>query len=459
MLRWKNMLRLFKQQQPHSFWQRYRASKNAQTGTILVILILLILLVSPFFIKLYPQHHQEDEKPETMVNATVNSIVAQVLIDENTNGWDSKYHGILINWRRDDLTKVNCSPTQCDVRGQSTRHDGMNDLRDLENLYWYKYRHPGDSSMDQYIARILPTVKQEWENTTLAKGWIYYLLLRLATYSNDANYWNQMAEHWAQVQYQTIDTRLGLHHGPVDTVAGPGSVRLQDAYRVDLDLEIGTALVDAGTRYHHAEWIAAGQREVSTVIRETFSTTYHLFSRIYLVYDPKYGANKIIDYQARMGEAGQEIEALIRTGAYTHTHSYLALAQEMIDALQSLALHDRVYGGFNLKIYLGPYRKHQAGQIDSSLKEARQLHVLGAVHLANRVFNNKWAAIENEMLHLATTPHKLFLPAPAPGFTYGLQRNWALHPCQTCSPNPTENWDSAEADNIALEALQSVLSA
>lgn len=451
---WKNSPQSAEQKPAHSLWRRI--SKQAKIG---IALILLLLLVTPFAMKFYQQYNRKSEEPEIRAGSAIDKVVAQVLIDENTNGWDSRYHGILINWRRDDLTKVNCSAKQCDRKGESTRHDSMNDLRDLENLYWYKYRHPGDSSMDQYIARILPTVKHEWENTTLAKGWLYYLLLRLATYSDDKNYWDHMAEHWAQAQYQTIDPRLDLHHGPVDTVAGPGSVRLQDAYRVDLDLELGTALVDAGTRYHHPEWITVGRREVSTVIRETFSTTYHLFSRIYLIHDPAYGANKVIDYQARMGEIGQEIEALVRTGAYTHTASYLALAREMIDALQSLALHDRVYGGFNFKIYLGPYRKYHAGQIDSSLKEARQLHVLGAVHLANQVFSNKWATVEDEMIHLATTPHKLFLPAPVPGFTYGLLRNWTLYPCQSCSPNPTENWDSAEADNIALEALQSVLTA
>src|SRR5258708_11087487 len=59
---------------------------------------------------------------------------------------------------------------------------------------------------------------------------------------------------------------------------------------------------------------------------------------------------------------------------------------------------------------------------------------------------------------MAITPGKAFTSGTMPGFSYQQLPNWAEYPCSTCTPNPTENWNSAEADNIALEALQTVLS-
>ena len=392
-------------------------------------------------------------------NAALDNVVLQTLSDESTNGWDPQYKGILINWRRDDTTKVNCSSSTCDSRAHTTRHDSQNDLRDLENMYWYKFRHAGDTSQDASIARLLPTVKSEWGSTTLDKGWVYYILLRLIQYSGDGAYWTNTAQHWAAAQYASIDPALGIHHGPIVVSTAKNAPALKDAYRVDHDLELGAALVDAGTRFNQPAWAAAGKREVDVVTQETFSAQYHLFNRIYVISDPKVGSNKIYDYQAKMGEQGEELEALIRTGAYTHNATFLSLAQEMIDALQSLPIHDTTNGGFFFKMYLGnDGAGHTGGQVDKGSKEARQLHVLESVHLANAVFGNRWAALEAELTQLAITPGKFFLPTPVPGFTYHQLPNWALYPCSSCSPQPTENWDSAEADGIALETLQTILS-
>src|SRR5579859_7172762 len=149
------------------------------------------------------------------INTTVDTVVSQTLTDENTNGWDTTAAnlGILVNWRQDDLTKVNCGGSTCDVRGSTTRHDTANDLRALENLYWYKFHHPTATSIDRYIAQILPLVKNEWGNTTLGKGWIYYVLQRLIQYSGDNAYWTTDAQNWAAAQYKAIDPALGIEHG------------------------------------------------------------------------------------------------------------------------------------------------------------------------------------------------------------------------------------------------------
>jgi hypothetical protein len=141
------------QKQPPSLWQWYRTSKKAQIGSVfLVFLVLVSLFLTVFYV----------QKTRESTDAILDKIVLQTLTDESTNGWDPHSRGVFINWRRDDITKVNCSPSSCDTRANSTRHDPQTDLRYLENMYWYKFRHPGDTSQDQYIARILPAMKSEW---------------------------------------------------------------------------------------------------------------------------------------------------------------------------------------------------------------------------------------------------------------------------------------------------------
>ena len=426
----------------------------------LAILMYTVFIRAPFNPKegltnqTAPPSNNQVSKTGQVTN-DLSMIVTQVLNDMNAHSWDPQHQTTLINWRKSDVAQVNCSPQVCDERGHSTRSDSANDLRLLENMYWYKASHPGDTSLDKYIARILPTVQREWGHTVLNKGWIYFTLLHMRNYSHDTAYWNHTLLGWAASEYKLLDPLLGVQHGPVDTTAGSDRQRLQDGYRVDHALETGLALVDAGTRFHHPEWIAAGHKAVQVVIKQAYDTHYHLFGRLYLIHDPKFGSNKLLDPQARMGETGQEIEALIRAGAYTHTPAYLSLAKEMLDGLETSPLRDPTNNGFYFKLYLAPYQGKITGAIDKSIKEARQLHVLIAVHLANTVFNNRWANLEQSLIDVAT--QRLFLPAPVPGFSYRVLPNGQTYPCKTCTAPHREDWVTSEADNIALVALQTVI--
>ena len=106
-------------------------------------------------------------------------------------------------------------------------------------------------------------------------------------------------------------------------------------------------------------------------------------------------------------------------------------------------------------MYLGPFQGQQAGYVDTTIKETRQLHMLIALHVANHALGNQWTALEQEMIHVAVS--KLFLSGPVPGFTYRVLPNGSMYPCPHCSGPKLENWVSSEANNIALEALQTVL--
>lgn len=460
-----------------SLWRRYRSSRKARRITAIVLYVLpvvvLVTLMYTVFIrppfnpnegkpvpKPVTKHHTPTAQPTPKGQRIKNldTLVTQVLNDMNAHSWDEQFHTTLINWRKSDVNQVNCSPDHCDQRGHSTRHDNLNDLRILDNMYWYKTRHPGDTSMGPYIARMLPTVQREWGHTVLNKGWIYFTLLHMRDFSHDTDYWNHTLIGWATSEYKLIDTQLGVQHGGVDTSAGGGNVHLQDGYRVDHALETSLALVDAGTRFQHPEWVAAGNRGAEAVIKQAYSPRYHLFGRIYLISDPHFGRNKLLDTQARMGETGQELEALLRTGAYTHNQTYLSLAKEMLDSLENSPLRDTTNGGFYFKLYLGPYQGYNTGYVDKSMKETRQMHVLIAVHLANQLFNNRWADMEKDLIQAAI--ERLFLPAPVPGFSYRVLPDGNMYPCDSCTVAPKlEDWVTSEADNISVEAFQTVLSA
>ncbi|GCE22786.1 hypothetical protein [Dictyobacter kobayashii] len=434
-----------------SLWRRYRRSKKARRATLFVLYVLpiVVLLTLMYTVFIRPpfnpnegksvpkpitKQHEPTAQPTAIPGARIkdlDTIVTQVLNDMNAHSWDDQLDTTLINWRKSDVNQVNCSPDHCDQRGHSTRRDNLNDLRILDNMYWYKVRHPSDTSMDTYIARILPSAQREWGNTVQNKGWIYFTLLHMRDFSHNTDYWNHTLIGWATSEYRRIDTQLGVQHGGLDTTAGGGNVHLQDGYRVDHALETSLALVDAGARFNHPEWVAAGTRGAEVVIQQSYNRQYHLFGRIYLLSDPRYGTNKLLDTQARMGETGQELEALLRTGAYTHNQTYLGLAKEMLDALETSPLRDKTNGGFYFKLYLGPYQGYNTGYVDKSIKEVRQMHVLISVHLANLLFNNRWADMEQDLIQVAT--QRLFLPAPVPGFSYRVLPNGDMYPCKPCA--------------------------
>ncbi|GCE30652.1 hypothetical protein KDA_61360 [Dictyobacter alpinus] len=455
-----------------SLWRRYRTSRKARRATaiILYVLPIVVLLTLMFTVFIKPPFNPNEGKvvdshEKALTTGPVsgertndlNALVLQVLNDMNAHSWDEQNHTVLINWRKSDVNQINCGPNHCDQRGHSTRKDSLNDLRLLENLYWYKARHPDDTTMDAYIKRLLPTTQQEWGNTVQNKGWIYFTLLRMRDFSHDTAYWNHTLEGWATAEYKLLDPKLGLPHGGVDSSAGSDKIRLQDGYRVDHALETSLALVDAGTRFHHPEWVTAGKHGVDVVIQQAYNKQYHLFGRIYILSDPRFGDHKLLDTQARMGEIGQEIEALVRTGVYTNNQSYLSLVKEMLDNLQASPLRDTKNGGFYFKLYLAPYQGFDTGHLDKGMKETRQLHVLIATHLANLVFNNRWSDLEQNLIQVTT--QRLFLPAPIPGFSYRVLTDGAMYPCKPCKTAPkVEDWITSEADNIALEAMQTVLS-
>lgn len=425
---------------------------------------------------------EPDTKP---TNAEIDRLILQVLDGANSYGWDNVHKGIFINWRRNDPTEVQCNSKRCDTPDKPTRHDPINDVRMLQHMYWYKYRHPGDHHFDPAIARILPTVKARWGHSHLNKGWAYYILLHIWQYTDnpaDKPYWEDDLKGWADAQAKHIDPAVGVEHdknlGNCD--CGDKTIRLGDAYRVDHVVENGAALVDAGSRFNRPDWVAVGLREVQVAYQQTFSPKYHLFGRIYVFHDAKYGDNHLWDAQARMGENSEEAEALIRAGGVTKDPKirqlFWGIAAEMLTALRDLPIHDKQHGGFYNSMYTADnYNGKPAGTLSGTDKESRQLSIVGTYALANRVMTplNQWADMEAEMLSVTTSPNSdpvhpgMFLPdtgkfnkivngypGKVAGYTYHLNADFSLFVGDTPGG---ENWVSNEANSLALLGLEEYL--
>lgn len=412
------------------------------------------------------------------IDPIIDEIIKSTLDGINSYGWDPVNNGIYINWNRSDPNKINCDGSGlCDARGSATRHDSQNDIRALQHMYWYKWRHPGDTSQNAAIARLLPSVKSKYGTTSSPKGWMYYVLLRLRDYTDnpsDVAYWENVIASWAQKQYNSIDPVLGVQHdknmGNCD--CGSNTIYLDDAYRVDRQVELGAALVDAGTRFNHPEWVTAGHKQVMTVYNQTFSIVYNLFPRIYVIKDATYGNNKVWDTQAKIGEVSEEIDALVRAAAVTTNstikNDFMSISKKMLNAFRTQPIHDTINGGYYSKMYVGINYDGEPGGKISSDKEMRQGSLLGTLHIANAAFSpaSQWADLEAEMLRVNTktlsdNPKGMFLPNIAgngtlngypkslAGYTFHMNADWSLY--------GIENWVSNESNSLALLGLQQVL--
>ena len=421
-------------------------SKNLLLASLMLLLCIIVSGCSLFGNSTPPAPVL---KPKPVVNGTpggtslsgtpvndpqLDTMVKQSLDDINQYGYGStnKYGtGIRINWYRNDPTSQ-----------QNVGHDGQNDIRTYENMVWYEARHPGDTSMKANIARLQPIVYAEWATTANSKGssdpkgWIYFLFQRLAQY-DDSTIWTNTMKHWATIIAKAIDPNAGVAHTRIVTSTADNSPSCPDGYRVDQTLENGLALIDAGTRFNEPNWVQIGSQEVDTVIKQAYVTKYHMFARIVC-------QGQISDWEAKGGEIGQEVDALLKTGSYIHNDTYLNLAKDILDAVSNPAtgLRDMQYGGIYFKFLL------DSGTVDKSRKEMRQLEILQAVHEANAIFNNRYADFESSLIKVAKSS---FFPMPVAGWMYEVSNNYQLY-------KGTENWISTEASVIAMEAIQTLLS-
>ncbi len=354
--------------------------------------------------------------------------VLQTLNEIDAHGWNPTTNGLYINWSIADTSQVNLPS------GSKTLHDKLTDLRDLVNMYWYESRHPGDTTQQAAIGRLLPVAKAEFSGYASDKGWVYWQLLHLASLTGDS-FWSSEAKNFAAHAYSSIDPTYGVAHGSLTASTAAGAATCPDGYRIDHNLESGLALADAGKRFGNSAWSTAGAREVTVVTQQGYNTTYHLYNRIICQWT-------VWDGQAKMGEQAEEVLAYLDAGSYLGDSTYLAKAQEMLDGLvaNSTGLHDTLNGGFFFKYNM------LTQTLDNSYKEPRQLTLLTSLHRADALFGGRYSSLEGEMTSVVLQMQNT---NPLVGYFY--------RETPTFGQFQSENWITTEAGGIAAEAMQSVL--
>lgn len=409
-------------------------------------------------------------------NAEMEDIAVDVLDGISSMGWDPENQGIYINWHRVNFQLINCTGGgDADQRDTPTRHDAQNDIRALQHYYWWKWLNNGDTRYDAAIARLLPTVKAKYRASSSEKGWMYYVFLRLHQYADtqeERDFWRDVILQWAPKMASKIDPVLGVIYqnslGNCD--CGSKTIYLDKAYRVGHNVQMGAALVDAGSRFNNPTWVSKGHALTMQAYEHAFVESYGLFGRIYLISDAVYGNNKLWDTQAKLGEASETIDALIRAASVTTNAQAKAdfnmIAVKMLNALRDQPVHDKsINGGYYAAQYVGVNHDGKS-EVSKDNKEMRQGSLLGTFVLANRLLSpaNQWLDLENEMKRVVCRtstdpqPGMYLRNIPDPGGTYnGYRRTIAgwtfdMNPDWTIAGNIPggKNWVSNESNSLCL---------
>jgi hypothetical protein len=371
---------------------------------------------------------------------------------------DNGLGGLFINWRYGTnplQTNVNGTGETDEVSGQALRHDPLTDLRYLHNLWLYKSQNPSDSSFDSEIARYTPIVKYDYANSHDARGWVYDTFADIYTLSHDTFYKDTMIS-LAQGYEHTFNPQVG-------SIYKKGSDGL-GVYRVDLVLEAGCALVQAGTQFNNDTWTQDGLSTIKFVYDHAYMPQYHTFSSqmsgvlqsdgTVNPHEPFFVSGSTRGNELRMGNISQIVTSLLDAYKATHNQDFLNKATDLLDPLSlpnnSLGLWDTNQGGYFYGVIFSGTSAADPGnmQVDRKRKEAgRQAIMLQAFHMANELTNNRYKDMEARMLDV--TLHHIYNPV-IHGVPYVLNADWSA---QRFSNGTLSNVDTTEAIGATLEAL------
>lgn len=387
--------------------------------------------------------------------------------DHGTNpGANGGLGGLWINWR------TGTEPLQVNFNGSGLpdgakvnppRHDDLTDLRYLHNLQSWKHLHPDDRGFDAELARYTAIVKRELAGTHNERGWMYDELMDMARLSGDAFFRDtarNLAEFYATKSFQPD---IGAMY---KTTNG----KTRGHYRVDLVLEAGCAMVQAGVVFGQPEWRARGERLADFVYAHAYLRDSHLFlSQMDDVRLPDGTANpdeKIYrepykNYEAnggvvRFGGIGQIALSLLHTAIVTGDEKWRARAWDLLDPLtaekNSLGLWDARDGGYfsGVEFPGADFAHPGTPKLNRNTKESgRQFHMLQAYHVADMLEPGRYHAMVERLEQVAL--EKAYT-APVRGIYYEARPDW--------SPRPTKagvaDWVTTEAMGCAMMALFSL---
>ena len=403
---------------------------------------------------------------------SADGVILSVLENIQANGYNADpslnggLGGLYINWRYGTQplqTDFNGSGETDDASGASLRHDRLTDLRYLHVLLLYRHLHAGDSRFDGEIARYIAIVKAEFAGARDERGWLYDELVDLYRLSGDP-FFQETARGLADY-YAT-----SLYHPASGAVYKVSADQPNGYYRVDLALEVGAALAQAGTTFARPDWVADGNRIIAFVYAHAYVPAYHAFmeqmsnvlapdgspNAVETIERGLYGHTHIEGGGVRMGEVAQIILSLLHAYMTTHDRTYLDDATSLIDPLtardNTLGLWDSANQGyFAAAVFPGPDVAHAGTpKAQTKVKESgRQLQMLEVFRIANLLTNNRYQDMQNALEQVAA--RRAYF-APGHGYLYQMTSDWQVVPLKNGQP---QDWVTTEAMGIALEGLLS----
>jgi hypothetical protein len=439
---------------------------------IILVLLALVFLVTGC-VQIGNQPAAKDKRRAVPVvdgDATIRHIERDMLANIRENGFNSDpvinggMGGLLVNWRYDShplQANINGTGETDADSGNIVRHDPLTDLRYIHNLWSYKVRYPADGSLDSEIARYTPIIKREFGHAQNERGWLYDTFMNIYMLSHDSFYRSaafNLAEGYARMYHASIGTIFKLNR------ANP-----RGTYRVDLTLEAGCALIEAGTQFGSPEWVREGMNTVNFVYKHAYIARYHTFpsqmsdvmlsdgsvnprQSFYYGHTPQNGS--VSGSQLRMGNLSQIVVSLLDTYQVTRKPDFLNKATDLLDPFtagtNALGMWDSVRGGYFYGVRFTGQTPLQPGDmlVDKKRKEAgRQAIMLQAFHLANTVTNDRYRDMEKRMLDVVI---KHIYVASIRGVTYILNADWSF---QRFRNGEVNDMVTTEAMGAVLESL------
>ncbi len=404
-----------------------------------------------------------------VVDPSIRNVELDILNNIKSFGFNSDSQinnglgGLYINWRYGTnplQTNVNGSGETDDASGKSIRHDDLTDLRYLHNLWSYKVQNPTDTSFDSELSRYTSIVQHEFQNTRNERGWIYDELMDIYTLSHDNSY-KDAALSLVRNYAKTFNTQIGSIYKKTSDAQG--------TYRVDLVMEAGCALIQAGTLEGNDDWVQKGKSVVQFIYDHAYVPQYHTFpSSMGNVVQADGSLNQnqrffvgrskdnydILGQQLRMGNISQIIISLLDAYQVSHDQNLLNKAVDLLDQFSlpdsPLKMWDVREGGYFYSATFTGSSPADPGQlkIDTKRKEAgRQAIMLQAFHLANKFTNNKYKEMEKQMLDV-TLQH--IYNRQTHGVPYLVNADWSAPSFKNGTLN---NMVTTEAMGAVLDSL------
>jgi hypothetical protein len=408
--------------------------------------------------------------PVATSNAAIKRVATEMLANIRENGFNPDrainggMGGLLVNWRYGSHPlQVNINGTgETDAdSGSDVRHDPLTDLRYIHNLWSYKVEYPANNYSESEITRYTPIIKREFARAQNERGWLYDTFMDTYALSHDMFYRStafSLAQGYARAYHERVGSIFKLN-----------SANPRGTYRVDLTLEAGCALVEAGTQFGSPEWVREGMNTVNFVYDHAYIRQYHTFpSQMGEVMLPDGSANpqqsfyygqtaqngRVIGGQVRMGNVSQMVIALLEAYQVTRKQDFLNKATDLLDPFaasnNSLGMWDSVRGGYFYSVRFTGRSPSQPGAmiVDRKRKEAgRQAIMLQAFHLANIVTNNRYRDMEKRMLDVTL---KHLYVAAIHGVPYVLNADWSFRRFRN---GTVDDMVTTEAMGAALESL------